>query len=65
VDEIDAEEEVAIARSRADAPEIDGNVFVEGEGATALKVGAIVRVRVTAADDYDLYAERADKTATN
>ncbi|MFX4631770.1 30S ribosomal protein S12 methylthiotransferase RimO, partial [Acinetobacter baumannii] len=33
VDEIDEEEGVAIARSRADAPEIDGNVFIEGEGA--------------------------------
>lgn len=55
VDEIDHEEGVAIARSKADAPEIDGNVFIEGEGATSLRVGEFVKVQVTDADDYDLY----------
>ncbi len=57
VDEIDDEEGVAIARSAADAPEIDGNVLIEGEGAAALKVGEFVTVTITDADDYDLYAE--------
>jgi len=57
VDEIDDEEGVAIARSYADAPEIDGNVFIEGEGAAALKPGQKVKVRITEADDYDLFAE--------
>ena len=57
VDEIDDEEGVAIARSYADAPEIDGNVFIEGEGAAALKPGQKVTVRITEADDYDLFAE--------
>ena len=57
VDEIDDEEGVAIARSAADAPEIDGNVFIEGEGAASLKVGEFVTVTITDADDYDLYAE--------
>ncbi|PQA51807.1 30S ribosomal protein S12 methylthiotransferase RimO [Amnimonas aquatica] len=57
VDEIDEEEGVAIARSKADAPEIDGNVFIEGEGAAALKPGQRVTVRITEADDYDLFAE--------
>jgi ribosomal protein S12 methylthiotransferase len=55
IDEIDHEEGVAIARSKADAPEIDGNVFIEGPGATALRVGDFVKVQVTDADDYDLY----------
>jgi len=55
VDEIDHEEGVAIARSKADAPEIDGNVFIEGPGATELRVGEFVKVQVTDADDYDLY----------
>jgi ribosomal protein S12 methylthiotransferase len=41
----------------ADAPEIDGNVFIEGDGAIALKVGSFAQVRITDADDYDLYAE--------
>lgn len=55
VDDIDQEEGVAIARSRADAPEIDGNVYIEGPGATALRVGDLVKVQVEEADDYDLY----------
>jgi ribosomal protein S12 methylthiotransferase len=55
VDEIDLEEGVAIARSKADAPEIDGTVFIEGPGATELKVGEFATVKVTEADDYDLY----------
>lgn len=58
VDEIDADEGVAIARSKGDAPEIDGNVFIEGVNATQLKVGDIVDVRITEADDYDLFAEQ-------
>ena len=43
-----------VGRSRWDAPEIDGSVFVETE--RTLKPGDIVRARVTAADDYDLFA---------
>lgn len=45
----------AVARSKADAPEIDGNVFVKP--AAGLKPGDIVRVRVEAAKDYDLEAK--------
>lgn len=44
----------AIARSSADAPEIDGLVFVSDTGDAA--VGDLIDVEVTAADDYDLYA---------
>jgi len=44
----------AVARSKADAPEIDGNVFVKP--AAGLKPGDIVRVRVEKAKDYDLEA---------
>jgi ribosomal protein S12 methylthiotransferase len=43
----------ALARSHADAPEIDGAVRVKGKG---LHAGDIVRVQVTAADGYDLAA---------
>ncbi len=53
VDETDADG--AIGRSSADAPEIDGNVFVSGQ--RKLKPGDKVRVRVTDSDEYDLYAE--------
>ncbi|MGC1180938.1 MAG: 30S ribosomal protein S12 methylthiotransferase RimO [Methyloceanibacter sp.] len=51
VDEVD--EEGAIARSTWDAPEIDGNVYLNGE--TALGVGDRLRVVVEAADEYDLW----------
>lgn len=48
------EDDRAIARSKADAPEIDGLVYLEDpEG---LEVGDVVTVTITAADDYDLYA---------
>jgi len=55
VDEVD--EDGAIARSKWDAPEIDGNVFLNGE--RAVKAGDIVRVKVVEAGEYDLWAERA------
>ena len=53
IDEVD--EQGAIGRSWADAPEIDGNVYVDSD--VELKPGDKVRVRVTAADEYDLWAE--------
>ena len=56
VDAIDAEG-VAIARSAADAPEIDGLVYI-GDGAH-LPVGEFATVRVVDADEHDLYAESA------
>ena len=46
-------EEGAVARSKADAPEIDGQVFIDG--ATHLKVGDFVEVELEEADDYDLW----------
>ncbi len=53
VEEVD--EEGAVARSQADAPEIDGLVHIpNGEH---LEVGEFVRVRVTDCDVHDLYAE--------
>lgn len=42
-----------LARSYADAPEIDGLVRVKGKG---LRPGDLARVKVTAADGYDLAA---------
>jgi len=54
VDEADPAEDIAIARSRGDAPEIDGRVVIAGGG--ALRPGEIVDVEITAADDYDLDA---------
>jgi ribosomal protein S12 methylthiotransferase len=42
-----------VARGHADAPEIDASVRVKGKG---LKAGDLVRIKVTAADGYDLLA---------
>ena len=44
----------AIARSAADAPEIDGRVII-GKGAK-LKVGEFARVKITKSDAHDLWA---------
>jgi ribosomal protein S12 methylthiotransferase len=54
IDEVD--DEGAVGRSSADAPEIDGSVFVDS--AVPLKPGDMVRVRVTDSDEYDLWAEK-------
>ena len=56
VDAID-EDGTAIARSTADAPEIDGVVYVEDGG--SLAVGDFAEARVVDADEHDLYAESA------
>jgi ribosomal protein S12 methylthiotransferase len=53
VDAVD--EEGAICRSKADAPEIDGNVFIEG--VTDLPIGEFVDVEIVDASDYDLWGE--------
>ncbi|MFM4719983.1 30S ribosomal protein S12 methylthiotransferase RimO [Aeromonas bivalvium] len=52
IDEVD--EEGATGRSFADAPEIDGLVYLNGE--TDLKPGDMVKVRIDEADEYDLWA---------
>jgi ribosomal protein S12 methylthiotransferase len=49
------DDDTLIARSWRDAPEIDGSVFVQGAG-TAVP-GDWLRVRVTAAEPYDLIAQ--------
>ena len=56
VDEIEGAQ--ALGRSTADAPEIDGRVYLPaGKGAGKLKAGDVIRARVTKADEYDLWAE--------
>ncbi|TBM43613.1 TRAM domain-containing protein, partial [Vibrio cholerae] len=51
IDEVD--EEGAIGRTYADAPEIDGLVYLNGE--TNLKPGELVNVVIEHADEYDLW----------
>jgi ribosomal protein S12 methylthiotransferase len=53
VDQVDGS--VAIARSSADAPEIDGTVMIAASG--PIKPGDFARVRVTRTDAHDLWAE--------
>ena len=58
VDEID-EQGQAIARSSADAPEIDGLVYIESAGglkAGDLRVGEFADVKINKADTHDLWA---------
>ncbi len=55
VDEIDADG-VATCRTKADAPEIDGNLFID-EGAEGLAPGDIVTVEVDEAGEYDLWGK--------
>ncbi|GGX40341.1 30S ribosomal protein S12 methylthiotransferase RimO [Saccharospirillum salsuginis] len=47
-------EEGAVARSKADAPDIDGQVFLDNQ--THLKPGDRLWVEVEEADEYDLWA---------
>lgn len=51
----DVDEEGAIARSAWDAPEVDGCVFLNG--ATDVKIGDKLRVKIGHADEYDLWGE--------
>lgn len=48
-------EEGAVARSQSDAPEIDGQVFIDG--ASHLQVGDFVKVEIEEADEYDLWGK--------
>jgi ribosomal protein S12 methylthiotransferase len=56
VDEVD--DEGATCRTKADAPEIDGNLFID-EGFEGLAPGDIVKVTVEEAGEYDLWGRRA------
>ena len=50
----DMDEEGSVARSAADAPEIDGLVYINGED---LEVGEFVMVKITDSDEHDLWGE--------
>jgi len=57
----DVDEDGAIGRSKWDAPEIDGNVFLNGE--RGVKAGDVIVAKVVEAGDYDLFAERVSPDA--
>jgi ribosomal protein S12 methylthiotransferase len=46
----------ALARSYAEAPDIDGSVRITGPGLERLRVGEFARAEITGADTYDLEA---------
>ena len=53
VDEID--EEGIIGRSKADAPEVDGLVYVDNLSGINVKVGDVIKVTITNSDEYELW----------
>jgi len=57
---VEGEKNVWIGRSQADAPDVDGLVFVTGDR-IKLKAGDIVPVQIVAVQDYDLVGVAADK----
>jgi ribosomal protein S12 methylthiotransferase len=48
---------IAIGRTRGDAPEIDGNVYVSAR--RPLRVGEIITIKIERADEYDLHGSAA------
>lgn len=56
VDEVD--DEAATCRTKSDAPEIDGNLFID-ENFEPLKPGDILKVVVEEANEHDLWGTRA------
>lgn len=46
-----------IARTKYDAPEIDGLVYIKNNGLHHLQVGSRAKVEIIKADDYDLFAK--------
>ncbi|KMK52353.1 ribosomal protein S12 methylthiotransferase [[Actinobacillus] muris] len=53
VDEID--DDGIIGRSMADAPEIDGVVYVDNTSKAEIAIGQIISVTITHSDEYDLW----------
>lgn len=53
VDEID--DKGIIGRSMADAPEIDGVVYIDNTSNAEIAVGQLISVQITHADEYDLW----------
>lgn len=58
IDEID--DDGAVTRSSADAPDIDGQVFIED--VSGLSIGEFVEVKIIAAEEHDLWGVRVAHT---
>jgi ribosomal protein S12 methylthiotransferase len=51
------EDGIAVARSKADAPEIDGLVHIQNGEEARLRVGDFVNVEITDSDEHDLFGD--------
>lgn len=51
------EDDIAVARSSADAPEIDGLVHIQNAAEAGLRVGQFVDVEITESDEHDLFGD--------
>ena len=56
-----ADEDVYVARTYKDAPDVDGYLFVQTD--RELMTGDFVRVRITGSNEYDLMGELEDESA--
>nr|WP_320145866.1 30S ribosomal protein S12 methylthiotransferase RimO [uncultured Anaeromusa sp.] len=56
----EARPEVILARSYREAPDVDGQIYVETAGQGGLKVGDTLKVRIAQGFSYDLVAEIVD-----
>lgn len=55
VDEV--KRRIIVARSKYDAPEIDGVVRIKNNGINTIKIGDIIKVQIIGSDEYDLFAK--------
>jgi ribosomal protein S12 methylthiotransferase len=46
-----------VGRTKYDAPEIDGLVYIKNNGINSVKVGDMIQAQITSSDEYDLYAK--------
>ena len=53
VDEINEHE--MIGRTKADAPEVDGLVYIQNPNNLSVRTGDVIKVTITHSDEYDLW----------
>ncbi|WP_353571144.1 30S ribosomal protein S12 methylthiotransferase RimO [Candidatus Albibeggiatoa sp. nov. BB20] len=54
------DDNLIVARSAAEAPEIDGQIFIQNPGKHELKTGEFTQVKIIDADEHDIYAQLAE-----
>ena len=57
IEGFEPESDAWIARTPAEAPDVDGRLYLPGTPQDGLRIGQYVRVRITDATDYDLIGE--------